>query len=79
MFVSHSPQRIHQHPPDSVRSSNLGNGFNQFERKKPAEASDEPQHSPWSVYRVSASSICLLSFLCDVVYIHAFKFIEAIL
>ena len=46
MFVSHSPQRIHQHPPDSVRSSNLGNGFNQFERKKPAEASDEPQALP---------------------------------
>jgi hypothetical protein len=24
--------RIHQQPPDSVRLSNLGNGFNQFER-----------------------------------------------
>jgi len=37
--------RIHQQLPDSVRSANLGNGFNQFERKKPARASAELQHS----------------------------------
>ena len=41
--------RIHQQLPDSVRPSNFGNGFNQFERKKPARASGELQHStPWS-------------------------------
>jgi hypothetical protein len=61
--------RIHQQLPDSVRSSNLGNGFNQFERKKPARASGELQHStPWSPQPRER----VISFVAGVC-IHAFK------
>jgi hypothetical protein len=59
-----------------VRTSNLGNGFNQFERKKPARASGELQHSStqpsWSLSRESASCLaCFLSFVAAFASMHS--------